>query len=153
MNIMNNGGRRSTSGMSGKSNTDKNSFLNKIPFLNEFISGDVTIFTHFKLFLCIVLLIFIIHIIFYNATHFEKTISIKKTYLRTRGESGDWYMVVDNEDNIYRVQNLWWKFDFNRAEDFNILEKNGSYKVKGYGIRFGAFDKYPNIYSVEKNVL
>lgn len=153
MNIMNNGGRRSTSGMSGKSNINKNSFLNKIPFLNEFISGDVTIFTHFKLFLCIVLLIFIIHIIFYNATHFEKTISIKKTYLRTRGESGDWYMVVDNEDNIYRVQNLWWKFDFNRAEDFNILEKNGSYKVKGYGIRFGAFDKYPNIYSVEKNVL
>ena len=150
---MNNGGRRSTYGMSKKSNINKNSFLNKIPFLNEFINGDATIFTHFKLFLCIALLIFIIHIIFYNVTHFEKTISIKRTYLRTRGRTGDWYMVVDNEDNIYRVQNIWWKFDFNRAEDYNILEENGSYKVKGYGIRFGASDMYPNIYSVEKNVL
>ena len=132
---------------------DKNSFLTKIPIINEILSGEATPFTYFKLVLCIFLFIILINIIYYNVTYFEKTVFIKKKYLRTRGREGDWYMIVDNENNIYRVQNLWWKFDFNRAEDYNILEEGNSFKVKGYGIRFGALDMYPNIYSVENNDL
>ena len=100
------------------------------------------------LFLVFFLIIFIIRIIYFYSTYFEKKITIKKKYLRTRGEHGDWYMVVDDTNTIYRINNLLWNFDFNRAEDYNILEPNKTYKIKGYGFRFGLFDMYPIIYEI-----
>jgi len=91
------------------------------------------------------------NIILYNLTYFDKNITIKNKYTRfRRNSSSNFYMVVDNENNIYSVDNLWWKGDFNRANDWNILKNGMEYRVKGYGIRFAMLDWYPIIVSVSK---
>jgi len=90
----------------------------------------------------------IFNIVLYYTTHFEKTITIKDKYTRYR-RYGSNYNVVDENNNIYQVGNVWFKFDFNRAEDYNKLEKGKKYKVEGYGIRLPMIDMYKNIYKVD----
>lgn len=90
----------------------------------------------------------IFNIVLYYTTHFEKTITIKDKYTRYR-RYGSNYNVVDENNNIYQVGNVWFKLDFNRAEDYNKLEKGKKYKVKGYGIRIPMIDMYKNIYQVD----
>jgi len=90
----------------------------------------------------------IFNIVLYYTTHFEKTITIKDKYTRYR-RYGSNYNVVDENNNIYQVGNVWFKFDFNRAEDYNKLEKGKKYKVEGYGIRLPMIDMYKNIYQVD----
>jgi len=84
----------------------------------------------------------------YFTTKFEKTITIKDKYTRYR-RKGSNYNVVDTENNIYQIGNLWFKFDFNRAEDYNKLDKGKTYKVKGYGVRIPMIDMYKKIYEIE----
>ena len=88
----------------------------------------------------------IIDIVLYYTTPFEKTITIKDKYTRYR--KGSNYNVADENNTIYQVDNIWFKLDFNRAEDYNKLEKNKTYKVRGYGIRFPMLDIYKKIYYV-----
>tara|TARA_B110000027_G_C15839697_1_gene177869 strand:- start:48 stop:401 length:354 start_codon:yes stop_codon:yes gene_type:complete len=95
----------------------------------------------------ILIIIFIIPLILYYTTHFEKKITIKDKYTRYR-KGGSNYNIVDMENNIYQIGNVWFKFDFNRAEDYNKLEKNKTYNIKGYGIRIPILDMYKNIYYV-----
>ena len=90
----------------------------------------------------------IFNILLYYTTHFEKTITIKDKYTRYR-RHGSNYNVVDENNNIYQVGNVWFKFDFNRAEDYNKLEKGKKYKIEGYGIRLPMIDMYKNIYQVD----
>ena len=90
----------------------------------------------------------IFNIVLYYTTHFEKTITIKDKYTRYR-RYGSNYNVVDENNNIYQVGNVWFKFDFNRAEDYNKLEKGKKYKIEGYGIRLPMIDMYKNIYQVD----
>ena len=109
-------------------------------------------FIYFHRFNLILLLILFLSVIFnillYYTTHFEKTITIKDKYTRYR-RHGSNYNVVDENNNIYQVGNVWFKFDFNRAEDYNKLEKGKKYKVEGYGIRLPMIDMYKNIYQVD----
>lgn len=90
----------------------------------------------------------LLNIILFNFTHFEKNITIKQKYLRSPYRKADLYMIVDNNNTIYELNNTWWKFDFNRAEKWSMLEINNMYKVKGYGFRIPIFNMYPNIYYV-----
>ena len=96
----------------------------------------------------IILASIIFNIVLYYTTHFEKTITIKDKYTRYR-RHGSNYHVVDTDNNIYQVGNVWFKFNFNRAERYNKLEKGKKYKVKGYGIRVPVADMYKNIYQVD----
>ena len=109
-------------------------------------------FIHFHRFNILLLLILLSSVIFnillYYTTHFEKTITIKDKYTRYR-RHGSNYNVVDENNNIYQVGNVWFKFDFNRAEDYNKLEKGKKYKIEGYGIRLPMIDMYKNIYQVD----
>ena len=98
--------------------------------------------------LLIILASVIFNIVLYYTTHFEKTITIKDKYTRYR-RHGSNYNVVDGNNNIYQVGNVWFKFDFNRAEDYNKLEKGKKYKIEGYGIRIPMIDMYKNIYQVD----
>ena len=90
----------------------------------------------------------IFNIVLYYTTHFEKTITIKDKYTRYR-RHGSNYHVVDTDNNIYQIGNVWFKLDFNRAEDFTKLEIGKKYKVEGYGIRVPVADMYKNIYKVD----
>ena len=103
------------------------------------------------IYIFIIIILFIVSltasIILYYTTHFEKKITIKDKYTRYR-KGGSNYNIVDMENNIYQIGNVWFKFDFNRAEDYNKLEKNKTYNIKGYGIRIPVLDMYKNVYYV-----
>ena len=95
----------------------------------------------------IILASIIFNIVLYYTTHFEKTITIKDKYTRYR-RYGSNYNVVDENNNIYQG-NVWFKLDFNRAEDYNKLEnsiKNIKLKVMVLNTNFYM---YKNIYQID----
>ena len=50
------------------------------------------------------------------------TITVRKVYTRNRSkDTGDQYFVVDTDNKVYQVDNLWFKLDFNRADDWASL--------------------------------
>ena len=87
-------------------------------------------------------------VVFYT-TRFEKVITVKEKYIRYRRRSSS-YNVVDVENNVYQMGNLWFLGDFNRSNDYAQMNTGGTYRVKGYGYRSGFFDKYQTIYDVQK---
>ena len=58
--------------------------------------------------------------------------------------------MVDSEDNIYNITNLFFKLDFNKEEDYKTLELGKKYFVKGYGIENSELGLYKNIHEVHK---
>tara|TARA_Y100000768_G_scaffold279004_1_gene214220 strand:- start:620 stop:1048 length:429 start_codon:yes stop_codon:yes gene_type:complete len=114
-------------------------------------NGEFTITFRAILALFVIGIIAIWSITYYNTTKFTKTITVRKVYTRNRNkEIGDQYFVVDTDNIVYQVDNLWFKLDFNRADDWASLIEGHTYKVSGYGMRFGVADMYPTITSVEK---
>ena len=101
----------------------------------------------FKIIVGLVIFAILLNFILYFATHFTKDITIKDKYIRYRRSASN-YNVVDTNGNIYKVGNVWFKGDFNRAEDYQRLEKGKTYKVTGFGIRVPLLDMYPSIYKV-----
>ena len=98
-------------------------------------------------FLVILILSWCTQLIIYHYTKFEKVITIREKYTRYR--KGSNYNIVDTEGNIYQVDNLWFKFDYNRANDYAKIEEGKTYKVKGYGYRAGFIDSYKKIYDLK----
>jgi hypothetical protein len=94
----------------------------------------------------------IISVVFQLGSHFEKEITVTKKYTAVTGirYARTQYMVVDSGNSIYEVSNVWWKADFNNAEDWNNMEVGKKYRVKGWGYRFPLFAMYPNIYELVK---
>ncbi len=95
--------------------------------------------------------IFIISIVgnfiyFYNST-FEKDIIVKEKYNRFNSKTTD-YFVVATDDTIYNVVNVWWKGEFNQADDYAKLDAGKTYHVKGYGIRVPFLGMYHKIYDI-----
>jgi hypothetical protein len=87
-------------------------------------------------------------LIVYHFTKFEKVITIYEKYTRYR-RKGSNYNLIDTDGNIYQIDNLWFKFDYNRADDYAKLKEGKQYKVKGYGFRAGFLESYQKIYEVE----
>ena len=85
-------------------------------------------------------------VILYYSTKFTKKITIKEKYIRYR-RKGSNYNIVDSLGHIYQIDNLWFKGDFNRAEDYHRLTIGKTYNINGYGIRVDMIDMYPKIYS------
>ena len=100
--------------------------------------------------LCIILVMIAIPILFsvilYYSTKFTKQITIKEKYIRYRNNASN-YNIVDSLGNIYQIDNLWFKGDFNRAEDYHGLTIGKTYNINGYGIRVAMIDMYPKIYN------
>jgi hypothetical protein len=97
----------------------------------------------------IIVIAFLVPVITYYMTQFEKVITIKDKYTRYR-RRGSNYNIVDANGHIYQVDNLWFKGDFNRSNDYVALAVGGTYRVKGYGYRFGMMDSYQKIYAFEE---
>ena len=88
-------------------------------------------------------------LIVYQFTKFEKIITVDEKYTRYRRRSSN-YNIIDTEGNIYQIDNLWFKFDYNRGNDYAKLKEGKQYKVKGYGFRAGFLNSYQKIYEVEE---
>jgi cell division protein FtsI/penicillin-binding protein 2 len=110
---------------------------------------DLIYFHRFNVLLLLIIFSSVIfNIVLYYTTHFEKTITIKDKYTRYR-RHGSNYNIVDENNNVYQVDNVWFKLNFDRAERYNKLEKGKKYKIEGYGIRLPMIDIYKNIYQVD----
>jgi hypothetical protein len=91
----------------------------------------------------------IINIIFYYTTQFKKTIIIQDKYTIYRKYASN-YNIVDDNDTIYKIENIWFKGDFNRADEYAIFRIGKKYKVKGYGKRIPLLNMYKSIYQIEQ---
>ncbi len=100
-----------------------------------------------KVFIIIFILLLSISIINYIFNGFEITITIKDKYIKSYRKTT--YTVVDTNNNIYNVDNAWFIGDFNKAEDYNVMNKGEKYKVKGFGFRVDMLGWYPSIYNVQ----
>ena len=98
------------------------------------------------LFIALILILFLLPLFLYAFTGFEKKITIKEKYIRYR--KGSNYNIVSTDNEIYQINNLWFKGDFNRAEDYAKIEVGKTYNVKGYGIRVGFLNMYKTIYEI-----
>ena len=96
----------------------------------------------------IVLLALFKTVILYAVTKFEKTITVTEKYIRYR-RRGSNYNVVAKDGTIYAIGNIWFKGDFNRADDYAKLKVGQTYKVQGYGVRVPVLDWYKTIYNIE----
>lgn len=101
----------------------------------------------FYLILAFIIIKIILDIILFFNKQFEKKITVSNKYHLQRASR---YHVVDQNDENYRVTNVWFKGDFNRGDRYGMLKEGESYKIKGYGIRIPVLNMYKNIYSVEK---
>ena len=80
---------------------------------------------------------------------FDNVIIVKDKYVKYENKETV-YMITDTENRIYRFENSIWRLHWRRAEDWNNVDKNQRYRVKGVGIRSPFFGWYPHIYSVKK---
>ena len=85
--------------------------------------------------------------IIYSFSKFNKKITIKDKYIKYRTKASN-YHIVDKENNIYLIDNLWFTGDFNRVEDYNKLQKGKTYDVYGYGFRVPILYMYQKIYKI-----
>jgi len=91
--------------------------------------------------------------IVYKNTKFRKVIIVQdKSYTkhrrRGRGKKSYYnYMVVDTYGNIYKLDNLWFKFELlrDKKKKYDYLKKGLKYNVKGY-----VFDGKNIIYDVDE---
>lgn len=101
------------------------------------------------IFVILILISLLSTVVLYFATGFEKTIIVKEKYTRYR-KGGSNYNIVDTDNNIYQIGNVWFKGDFNRADDYALLNEGDRIEVKGYGIRIPFLNMYKNIYEIKK---
>ena len=81
------------------------------------------------------------------STKFQKTITIKNKYTTSSG-SKIIYTVVDSNNNIYTIENVWFFGNFEKAQTYNSINLNSNYNVSGYGFTMNMISFYPSIYSV-----
>lgn len=91
----------------------------------------------------------IVTFIEYMTMSFEKKIQIKEKYMSGYKGSGR-YFVVDSENNVYKLVDVWFLGEFDRGTDFARINKGETYIVKGYGKRIPIISRFPRIYDVSK---
>lgn len=101
------------------------------------------------LFVIITLYYFPNYYYYYN-TSFNRNIVVKDKYIsQTYDEengSKTLYYIVTTDNTTYEIVNIWWKLDFNNADDYARFDIGKSYHVKGYGFRIPYFNMFPKIY-------
>lgn len=60
------------------------------------------------------------------------------------------FLISDMDNNIYKIDTSIWYWQWDLIGIWAKLKKGETYKIKGYGIRSGFWDTYPNIVSIEQ---
>jgi hypothetical protein len=87
-------------------------------------------------------------------TTFHKQIMINRKFQRIHGGGDDGsavkqvFCVSDTQNNVYRVQNNLYYWNWYATEMWSGLKEGEVYNVKGYGWRFGPLSMYPNLVAV-----
>lgn len=120
----------------------KNKVINDDTIEREFLIIKIVV---------IVMIIFVYAIqlyIFSYSNVNELTIEVKEKYIKRYGER-DTYMVIDSNNNSYKISDLLYIWKFNSTDLYTSLEIGKNYKITTSGIRLKMFSKYPNINKVE----
>jgi len=100
-----------------------------------------------KLAIGIIIFTLVFNIILFYNTEFEKEITIKEKYV-ANNNNNFYYYVISDDNKIYNITDVWWKGEFNNADDYAKLNVGKTYRVKGYGIRVPFLSIHYKIYSV-----
>lgn len=125
----------------------------KILKLKNKISNAITeiFYCHFEaIIICIIIIIFLfMTYIFQYSNYSEAVIEIKDKFVKTYNGNGT-YIITDNNDNTYKIEDLLFIWKFNSTDIYSSIEIGGKYKIYTTGIRFKLFSQYPNINKIEK---
>lgn len=112
-------------------------------FSDSFLSKGYIIFL-----ILVIVLTLVGRIVYALLTPFTKEITIKEKFIkRGTGRSGyDIYHLVDSNDNIYQIRDVWFKGEFDTADDYVKIKEGKTYKVVGYGSRVRMLSWYPILY-------
>lgn len=116
-------------------------------------SKDKTLLSQdYKFFIFILFIIFSVHIIDfikYLFTNFELYITIKEKITMPAYNRGA-YRIVDTNNNIFEIRDVWFFGDFNTANDYVMLKEGKTYKMYGFGARINFMSNYPIVYKFEE---
>lgn len=116
-------------------------------------SGDKTLLSQdYKFYIFVVFIIFGVHIIAvikYLFTKFELYITIKEKITMPLYDRGA-YRIVDTNNNIFEISDVWFLLDFNTANDYVMLKEGKTYKMYGFGARINIMSNYPTVYKFEE---
>lgn len=98
---------------------------------------------------CIIMFFILFDIFFYYFTKFEKNVTVKAKYVRNKGKRNRYMLIMsDVENNIYHIQNRTLSWEFDEAEDWNLITIGKTYKISGYKKRIPALGMYPIILEI-----
>jgi hypothetical protein len=86
-------------------------------------------------------------------TKFNKKITVDEKFERVYGNkemTRQIFSVSDMDNNVYKVSKSLWYWKWYSTETWNGMKKGETYNIKGYGLRCGFLNLYPNIISAEK---
>ena len=110
------------------------------------MDDKVLLFT-FKTVIGMIIFSLVFNIILFYNTEFEKEITIKEKYV-ANNNNNFYYYVISDDNKIYNITDVWFKGEFNNADDYAKLNVGKTYRVKGYGIRVPFLSIHYKIYSV-----
>ena len=76
-------------------------------------------------------------------------ITVKDKYIKRYNDS-DTYLVVSEDGETYKIEDLLFKGKFNSTDLYNQLDIGKTYKITTTGIRLQYFSMYKNINKIEK---
>ena len=85
-------------------------------------------------------------------TKFEKQITVDEKFDRIYGNdqmTRQCFAIADTENNIFHISRSFWYWKWYSTETWNNMKKGETYNVKGYGVRCGPLNIYPNIIETE----
>ena len=86
------------------------------------------------IFLIVVILPIIIKYLYYICTRFERIIILKEKFKNDKSFFDNGLLLVkDDKEKIFNVTNLFFKYDFNKEQDYKKLKMGRKFLVKGYG--------------------
>jgi len=84
------------------------------------------------------------HALYSYSTLKKDTIKINKIYKFTQNANTQ-FMIIDENNKHYNVNNSFWYWKWNSIEDWNTLRENDSISIKYYGYRIPFLGFFPNI--------
>ena len=105
---------------------------------------------YFILFGVLLIILFGYNIFLTFFTKFEKEITVKSKYIRNSSKGRGKYYIVDTNNNAYIISDNMLLLQFNKTDDYNLVNVNQKYKVYGYGFRIQFLSMYPKIYDLKK---
>ena len=95
----------------------------------------------FVIFIILLILIF---------TRFEKEIIVKSKYIIHSSFGKSKYYIVDTNNNVYQITDNLLLFQFNKKNNYDLININQKYKIFGYSFRINFLKIYPKIINLKK---